>query len=78
MNNEYAGETEDAITLIGNYLKDIPDLEVSFSREETALQTSLGTTEAPFALEISGEDYNELEKILKESKAVLEQNPGLY
>ncbi|MCK7542098.1 MAG: efflux RND transporter permease subunit [Marinilabiliales bacterium] len=34
--------------------------------------------DAPFALEISGEDYNELERILNESKAILEQNPGLY
>ncbi len=78
MNREYAGETENAITLIGNYLKDIPGLEISFTREETALQTSLGTTESPFALELSGEDYNELERILKESQAILEQNPGLY
>ncbi|MCX6334243.1 MAG: efflux RND transporter permease subunit [Bacteroidia bacterium] len=78
LDKEYAAETENAITLIQNYLKDVPDLEVSFTREETALQTSLGTTESPFALEISGEDYSELEKILKESKAILEQNPGLY
>ncbi|MCU0462564.1 MAG: efflux RND transporter permease subunit [Bacteroidales bacterium] len=78
LNKEYALETENAITLIGDYLKNIPDLEVSFVREETALQTSLGTNESPFALEISGEDYNELEKILKESRAILEQNPGLY
>jgi HAE1 family hydrophobic/amphiphilic exporter-1 len=78
MKNEYAAETEDAITLIGNYLKNVPDLEVGFTREETALQSSLGTTESPFALEISGEDYNELEKIMKEARAQLEQNPGLY
>jgi len=78
LNKEYATETEAVITLIGNYLKNIPDLEVSFIREETALQTSLGTNESPFALEISGEDYNELEKILKDSRAILEQNPGLY
>ena len=78
LNKEYALETEDIITLTGNYLKDIPDIEVSFTREESALQTSLGTTESPFALEISGEDYNELEKILNESKSILEQIPGLY
>jgi HAE1 family hydrophobic/amphiphilic exporter-1 len=78
LNKKYAAETENAITLIQNYLKDVPDLDVSFTREETALQTSLGTTESPFALEISGEDYSELEKILKESKTILEQNPGLY
>ena len=78
LNKEYAAETENAISLIQNYLKDVPDLEVSFTREETALQTSLGTTESPFALEISGEDYSELEKIMKESRAILEKNPGLY
>jgi len=78
LNKEYAAETENAITLIQNYLKDVPGLEVSFTREETALQTSLGTTGSPFALEISGEDYSELEKIMKESRAILEQNPGLY
>jgi HAE1 family hydrophobic/amphiphilic exporter-1 len=38
----------------------------------------LGTTESPFALEISGDDYNELERILIESKSILGKNPGLY
>ena len=76
--DEFAAETENAITLIESYLKTIPDLEVSFTRDETALQTSLGTTESPFALEISGEDYNELERLVDESKPILEQNPGLY
>ncbi len=71
-------ETENAISLVDNYLKSIPDLEVIFTREETALQTTLGTSESPFALEISGEDYNELERILNESKLILEKNPGLY
>jgi HAE1 family hydrophobic/amphiphilic exporter-1 len=76
--DKYASEAENAIGLVENYLVTIPDLEVSFTREETALQTSLGTTESPFALEISGDDYSELERILKESKAILEKNPGLY
>jgi hydrophobic/amphiphilic exporter-1 (mainly G- bacteria), HAE1 family len=76
--DEFASETENAITLVENYLESVPGLEVSFTREETALQASLGTAEAPFALEISGKDYNELEKILSESKAILESNKGLY
>jgi HAE1 family hydrophobic/amphiphilic exporter-1 len=78
LSKEFAARTEDAISLIGNYLKTIPDIDISFTREETALQSSLGTTEAPFSLEISGEDYNELERILNESKAILANNPGLY
>jgi len=78
LNDEYAGETENAISQIDNYLTTVPGLEVSFTREETALQTSLGTSESPFALEISGEDFSELERILQESKSILEKYPGLY
>jgi HAE1 family hydrophobic/amphiphilic exporter-1 len=78
LKDEYASETESAISLVDNYLKSVPDMEVAFTREETALQTTLGTSESPFALEISGEDYDELERILNESKVILENNPGLY
>jgi HAE1 family hydrophobic/amphiphilic exporter-1 len=78
LSDEYAKETENAISLIESYLTSVPGLEVTFIREETALQTSLGTTESPFALEISGDDYNELERILIESKSILGKNPGLY
>jgi hydrophobic/amphiphilic exporter-1 (mainly G- bacteria), HAE1 family len=77
LKDEFARETESAISLVGQYLKTIPDMEVSFTREETALQSSLGTSGSPFALEISGKDYSVLEKIMKESRAVLEQNPSL-
>lgn len=75
---EFAGETEQAISLISKYMSDLPEMEISFRREESALQSSLGTTEAPFALEISGKDYAELERILNESKNILAQNPELY
>ncbi|HUX94655.1 MAG TPA: efflux RND transporter permease subunit [Bacteroidales bacterium] len=76
--DEYARETEREISVIEKWLKTIPDLETSFTREETALQSSLGTNEAPFTLEISGDDHTELERILNECKSILEKNPGLY
>jgi len=78
LTEDYASRTEEAISLIGNYLKTIPEMEVSFTREETALQSSLGTTEAPFSLEISGDEYSELERIVNKSKAILAENPDLY
>jgi HAE1 family hydrophobic/amphiphilic exporter-1 len=78
LEGEFASETENAISLVENYLKSVPDLEATFAREETALQSALGTSESPFALEISGKDYNELERILNETKAILDLNPGLY
>jgi hydrophobic/amphiphilic exporter-1 (mainly G- bacteria), HAE1 family len=74
----FAKRTEEAISLIGNYLKSIPDIEFTFEREETALQNSLGTNEAPFTLEISGKDYVELEKLVKQSKSILSNNTDLY
>ena len=78
LKDEYIQESAYLQTRIESYLSGIPDLEVSFTREESALQTSLGTTESPFALEISGEDFTELERILGEAKGILENNPGLY
>jgi HAE1 family hydrophobic/amphiphilic exporter-1 len=78
LSDEYASETEQSISLVENYLSSVPDLEVTFTREETALQTSLGTSGSPFALEISGDDYAEHERILSESRIILEQVTGLY
>lgn len=78
MGGEYASLTETAIGAVEKQLKEIPGLDIAFTRDETALQSSLGTAEAPFALEVSGEDYNEIERILNESKAILVNNPGLY
>ena len=75
---EFASETENAIGLVEYYLKSVPELEATFTMEETALQSALGTSESPFALEISGKDYNELERILNESKAILDRNNSLY
>jgi hydrophobic/amphiphilic exporter-1 (mainly G- bacteria), HAE1 family len=73
-----AEKTEEAISLIDTYLKSVPDMETSFTREETALQSSLGTNKAPFSLEISGKEYNELERIVNESGNILRGNKGLF
>jgi HAE1 family hydrophobic/amphiphilic exporter-1 len=78
LNKDLAYQTEKAISTLGDYLKSIPEMEVSFRREETTLQATLGTSGAPFSLEISGKDYSELERILKESRTILAQDPDLY
>jgi HAE1 family hydrophobic/amphiphilic exporter-1 len=77
LSGDFASNTEDAIAVVSKYLKTVPDMEVSFKREETALQSSLGTDEAPFTLEISGKDYAELEKLVDQSKAILSNVPDL-
>ena len=74
LTHAYASRTEEVISLIDTYLKNIPDIETSFTREETALQSSLGTSKAPFSLEISGKEYEELERIVTESRNILQGN----
>ncbi|MGQ9621550.1 MAG: efflux RND transporter permease subunit, partial [Bacteroidales bacterium] len=78
LKNEYASQCDEIMASIESFLKTIPEMEVTFSREETALQSSLGTTKAPFALEISGNDYNETEKIMVQAKDLFETVDGLY
>lgn len=78
LSEEIRGDTENAIAIVENYLKNIPELEFSFTREETALQSSLGTTAAPFELEISGKELSVIEKFLEESKKILSGHPSLY
>jgi HAE1 family hydrophobic/amphiphilic exporter-1 len=78
LKKEFVGQTEEAISLVDNYLKGIPEMEVSFNRGETALQESLGTTEAPFVVEVSGTDYSGINKILSEARTILQGNTGLY
>lgn len=78
LGDDFTSYTEEAISLINSHLSIIPDIEVSYTRKESALQTTLGTTESPFILEISGEDFSELDKILNESKELLSGIPELY
>lgn len=56
----------------------IPGLEVTFSKEETALQSILGTDEAPVVVEIRGVDMEEIERVSLEVKEIMEGVAGLY
>ncbi len=56
------------IETIDNMTSGVEGLEVSFSKEESALQTILGTDEAPVVVEVRGEEMNEIERIVNEVK----------
>lgn len=78
LKKEFIHQADAAMAAVENLLKTVPGMEVTFSREETALQSSLGTTGAPFALEISGKDFEEIEKIMKQGREILSSTEGLY
>lgn len=72
------GGTEEAIRITEEYFRNIPELSVTFRREESALQTTLGTAEAPFVAEVRGKDFAEIENILNKARPLLEKNNNLY
>lgn len=79
LKKEYSKESESSVALVQKYVKTLPeDIKVILTREETSLQTALGTNTAPFIVEIKGKEYPEMEKILNESRALLQSNTGLY
>ena len=65
-------ETMDQLT------SNIENLEVSFSKEETALQSILGSDEAPLVVEISGLEMEEIETLTNEVRDRISAIPGIY
>lgn len=69
---------ESVATSVDKLTSDIPNLEVSFSQEETALQSILGTDEAPVIIEIKGTEMDEIERVSIEVKEKISGVAGLY
>ncbi|MDZ7377662.1 MAG: efflux RND transporter permease subunit, partial [candidate division KSB1 bacterium] len=66
------------ITRLGKALSDVPELEMQFIQEQTALQTTLGTESAPIAIEIRGEDLAVLQDLTDQVKTQLQQMNELF
>jgi hydrophobic/amphiphilic exporter-1 (mainly G- bacteria), HAE1 family len=69
---------DEVISTIDQLTAGIPNLEVKFSKEETALQSILGTDEAPVVVEIKGLEIDEIERVSLEVKDKMEAISGLY
>ncbi len=77
LKEESTRNTESVIASINNLTHDIPGLEVTFSQEQSALKSILGTDEAPVVVEIRGEDLEQIEGIVGQVKERMESVPGL-
>jgi HAE1 family hydrophobic/amphiphilic exporter-1 len=60
--------TESVIKTIDKLTANIEGLELAFSQEESALQSILGTDEAPVVVEVRGEELDEIERIVNQVK----------
>ena len=63
--------SQDVIRQLTLLIQDIPDVEVQFVQEQTALQTTLGTESAPVLVEIKGEDLNIIQDLIEQTRLSL-------
>lgn len=71
------GSTE-AIRGISQALGEVPGMEVSYEQDETALQSIMGTSEAPLVIEVQGEDLDQIGTLAAEVKKRVEGLSGMY
>ena len=60
--------SKSAIETMDKLLSNIPGLEATFTQEESALQSILGTEDAPVVVEVRGEEMDEIESIVNQVK----------
>ncbi len=78
LTDEFAARSDEAILLVEDKLSSLNDVEISFKREETSLQTTLGTDEAPVVIEVRGEDLDVIQDLTEEVKTRLNESENLY
>lgn len=58
--------------------QDLPDIEVSVVKDETALQSTLGTDESPLMIEVTGRNLDILDTLTREIKTAVKGVPHIY
>ncbi len=66
------------VSAMASWYAENPQFEVSFKQNETALESILGTEDAPIVVEVKGDDLQEIEKITDQVKTAIKDVPGLY
>lgn len=70
--------TESIVKTLSNMMNNVPGLELTFSQEESALQSILGTDESPVVVEVRGEELDEIENIVNQVKEKMLGIDGLF
>lgn len=78
LKEDYLRESDGLIVALEHRLKQLPDVTTKIKKEETALTSILGTHEAPFEIEISGDDFVVIEGITRNIRELLVQHPALF
>ena len=68
LKKEGISREERIIERLSAAFKDIPDIAISFSRSQSALQATLGNEEAPVVVEIKGEDLAVIQELSRKTE----------
>lgn len=78
LKKESTVSAESLVKTLSNLTADVEGLELSFSQEESALQSILGTDEAPVVVEVRGEELDEIERVVNQVKEKMLGINGLF
>ena len=67
-----------AIQAISKTIGDLPDVEISYKQDETALKSIMGTDEPPLVIEVQGAELDEIESLMADVKSRVDSLPGIY
>lgn len=70
--------SREAIEAINQVTGEIPGVELSYTETETALNSILGTEEAPLIVEVKGEDLDLIEELTQQVKERMMEVPGIF
>ncbi len=70
--------TSEVISTMDRLTANTPGLEISYSEEQSALKSILGTDEAPLVVEVRGEDLGEIENLVVQVSEKMENINGLF
>jgi HAE1 family hydrophobic/amphiphilic exporter-1 len=68
LNRDHSSSLNLIISRLDRALSEIPGLEVQFIREQTAMQSTLGTESAPIVVEVKGDELGEIERLTEQVK----------
>ncbi len=74
----YRNQSELLIQSLDRIFDNYGDVETRFIKDETALQATLGTDEAPIKVEVSGKNLDEIERLNNELFQKLSDIDGIY
>jgi hydrophobic/amphiphilic exporter-1 (mainly G- bacteria), HAE1 family len=77
LNPERQRSTDRIIESLAKIFDEMPDLEIQFSKEESSLQSILGTNQEQIVVEIKGEELGPIKELTEKVKTRLDSVPQL-